>query len=344
MPKVSVMLPSYNHAQWIGDSIESVLNQTVKDIELVIVDDGSSDNSAEVIKKYAEQDDRIRYEIFEENKGAVHALRRCLELCTSDYLALTSSDDIWYEDKLEKQIPLLDNDPELGAVFGLATHVNPAAEPVKISNDVFQKSLGPKTKAEWMRFYFSDGNCICHHSILIRKKCYEEVGFYNPIYRVLPDMEMWVRLFHAYPVRVLAEDLIKFRRHDYNESGRYIGNRARSAMEYKQILKLFPKLVSSIAELKEIFPDKKFPIEDDRLVPFYWAQLALEVGNVFHKAFALDTLYTELDRPEVYEIIEKNGLYSHRRLSEDVVECDVFNSMEKTILKFPSGVRLAKRP
>lgn len=108
--KVSIIMPSYNSGKFINESISSVINQTYKNWQLVIVDDCSSDNTEEVIKSYIGQEKRIIYSRLEKNSGAAVARNKALELATGRFIAFLDSDDIWKNDKLEKQIKImLDN-------------------------------------------------------------------------------------------------------------------------------------------------------------------------------------------------------------------------------------------
>ncbi|MBR3745689.1 MAG: glycosyltransferase family 2 protein, partial [Selenomonadaceae bacterium] len=105
-PKVSVILTSYNHAAYISAAIESVLNQTFTDFELLIVDDGSTDNSREIIKQY--NDPRIKFFLYEKNRGPVIAIDDALKSAHGKYIAVHHSDDLWTLDKLARQVEFLD--------------------------------------------------------------------------------------------------------------------------------------------------------------------------------------------------------------------------------------------
>lgn len=102
--KVSIITPVYNASGLISETIESVINQSYKDWELILVDDCSTDNSATIIKKYEELDNRIRYYCLECNSGAAVARNKGLELSTGRYIAYLDVDDLWYVEKLEKQV------------------------------------------------------------------------------------------------------------------------------------------------------------------------------------------------------------------------------------------------
>ncbi|MBK7953301.1 MAG: glycosyltransferase family 2 protein [Candidatus Accumulibacter sp.] len=116
MPKVSVILTSFNHAQFIGESIESVLNQSFGDFELIIWDDASADGSWEMIHTFPDR--RIRSFRNSRNEGPVFGVNKAIsEVATGQYIAIHHSDDVWEPDKLQQQVPVLDAHPEIGAVF-----------------------------------------------------------------------------------------------------------------------------------------------------------------------------------------------------------------------------------
>lgn len=105
--KVSIITPVYNCEKLIGETIECVLNQTYQNWEMLLVDDCSSDNSAEIIQEYAQKDNRIKYFKLEENSGAAVARNRALEESTGRFIAYLDSDDLWKKDKLEKQVKFM---------------------------------------------------------------------------------------------------------------------------------------------------------------------------------------------------------------------------------------------
>ena len=101
---VSIITPTYNCGKFIGQTIESVLNQSYQNWEMIIVDDCSTDNTKEIVEKYVKQDKRIKYYVLEVNSGAAVARTKAMQLASGEYIAFLDSDDLWMPDKLEKQI------------------------------------------------------------------------------------------------------------------------------------------------------------------------------------------------------------------------------------------------
>lgn len=121
-PAVSVVMPAYNLAKFVGQSIESVLSQTYGDFELVIIDNGSTDNTADVIRSY--KDERIKFLKVPSNLGPSLAVNIAIGHSTGKYVALLAADDYWTPEKLARQTAYLDSHPDTGAVFSLASVVD----------------------------------------------------------------------------------------------------------------------------------------------------------------------------------------------------------------------------
>lgn len=115
-PKVSVIMPAYNSEKYIGEAIESILNQTFTDFEFIILNDGSTDNTAKIVKEYAKKDKRIKFINSKTNKGFIASLNKCLDVAVGKYIAKMDSDDISLSKRLEKQVGYLDNNSDCGMV------------------------------------------------------------------------------------------------------------------------------------------------------------------------------------------------------------------------------------
>ena len=115
MPTVSVIIPTYNRADTLGTAVESVLDQTMADLELVVVDDASTDHTDEVVEGYAESDDRVRRVAHEQNRGGSAARNTGIDAATGEYVAFLDSDDVWHPEKLEQQLARIDDGEWIGA-------------------------------------------------------------------------------------------------------------------------------------------------------------------------------------------------------------------------------------
>lgn len=211
-PKVSVIMPTYNHAPFVSEAIESVLAQQGVDFELLIADDGSKDGTADVARKH--QDPRIRLTAHPVNRGACVVVNELITTARGEYIALLNSDDAWaVPTKLADQVRLLDANPDIGASFGRATFMDRDGRPMAKADVAFGHAFdqGNRSQAEWIRRFFEHGNCLCHPTMLIRKRCYEELGGYNNRLRQLPDFDMWVRLVKRFQIHISDAEWVKFR-------------------------------------------------------------------------------------------------------------------------------------
>lgn len=205
-------MPSYNHGTYIQEAIDSVLCQAGVDLELLICDDGSVDMSAEVLRR--QTDPRIHVTIHSQNRGACTVLNELIAQSKGEFIALINSDDVWQgTGKLAEQLDLLQTNPTIGASFGKAEFID--AKSCIIPNDqiaianIFEQEN--RSRAKWLRTFFEYGNSICHPTMMIRKKCYTELGGYNNRFRQLPDFEMWTRLVKRYDIHISDSKWVRFR-------------------------------------------------------------------------------------------------------------------------------------
>ena len=168
-PLVSVILTSYNHAHYIGKTIESVLNQTFKDFELIILENVSTDNSAEIIRFY--KDERIKFVINPQNIGMVLSVNKGIEIARGKYIAHVCADDIWHPTKLERQLEILEKDEKIATVFTRVAVINESGEFVDKKNS-YQRTFDNvrnQNSHQWLLQLFNKGNCLCFPSAMTRR-------------------------------------------------------------------------------------------------------------------------------------------------------------------------------
>lgn len=306
MPKVSVIIPSYNHEKFVAVAIQSVLDQTYQDFEIIIVDDGSMDGTVSEIRKF--DDSRIRLHCFEKNYGACLAANKCIELSTGKYIAMLSSDDIFFPEKLATQVKFLDEHPYVGAVFSKAEIINENGESFEDKDHFYCRVFEQpnRTRYEWLNHFFYSGNCLCHPSVLIRKVCYNDIGTYDPRLAQLPDLDFWIRLCFRYDIHILPDKLIKFRvrNNEMNSSGNRPEVRMRSQLEWFIVLQNYLQ-IKSVEDYKRVF-DMNQDNLTEKVIPFLIARNAFDVDNNAQKLFALDTIYNFLrEEGAAQEIIAK---------------------------------------
>lgn len=254
MPRVSVIMASYNHAAFVEEAMASVFTQSYRDLELVVTDDGSGDGTPEVIRRC--RDPRLRFHAFPENRGACAALNDTIARATGEYAAVLNSDDFFLPGKLEKQVAFLDAHPEVGAVFGLPKfvdeHSRPFFNPAHAFDGIFSSTN--RSRWEWLNLFFRSGNCLCHPTIMVRKSCYDRVGMLDPLLMQLPDLDLWVRLCRAFAIHVAPEQVTGMRvlERERNTSAPSPERLARCAWEMETILGHYAGLGE--ADLRAVFP------------------------------------------------------------------------------------------
>ncbi len=194
--RVSVIIPTFNRKDFVVEAIESVLTQSVKPYEVIVVDDGSQDGTGELIKqKYP----HIVY-IYQENKGVSSARNRGIKEAKGDYIALLDSDDLWKKDKLKKHIEFIEKHPEYRVSqtdevwIRNGKFVNPMKKHKKYGGYIFDKCLPL---------------CIVSPSaVIIKKTVFEDYGYFDETMPACEDYDMWLRVSAFEPIGLLEEKLI----------------------------------------------------------------------------------------------------------------------------------------
>jgi glycosyltransferase involved in cell wall biosynthesis len=253
MSKISIVLTSFNHEKYIEEAIDSVLNQTFTDFELIILDDGSSDNSWALITQYS--DSRIKAFHSEVNRGSIEGVNRAIfEVAVGEYIAIHHSDDVWELDKLEKQVAYLEAHSEIGAVFTWVHAIDEHGD--ESTEEWFDQ--GNKTRWEWLNQLFNEQNHLSHPSVLIRKQCYHDVGAYRYGLAQTADAEMWSRVLIKYPIHIIQEKLTRHRLFSdkSNASGHKIEVAVRTCNEWN-VLRENYLLILNDEDIIATFPSLK---------------------------------------------------------------------------------------
>lgn len=326
MPKVSVILSSYNHEKYLAASIQSVLEQTFSDFELLIFDDGSSDASQEIIRAF--DDPRIKTFLYEKNRGPYYAIQEPLKSARGEYLAFQHSDDIWEPEKLSAQVEFLDAHSEYAACF---THVKfidesgelydlPEGHPYKL---VFKKKN--RSREEWLNNLFWNLNCFCNPSVLFRNK--RENLALNACLWQLPDFYMWLNLCKRHNVYVLERELIKFRLRRENQnsvSSLSLERSIRISNELYFTAREFFSLTGDAQEFLKIFPEAEEYLVGGEILPeFALAKLCLRHHLPSYQKMGLEKLYDLLNSPAA-AAIKKLYDYDEKNFIRDTGAADVF--------------------
>ncbi len=214
-PLVSVIIPCYNGEKFIGDAIESVVNQTYKNWELIIVDDGSTDNSERIIKKYL-QDDRIQYIKHKKNRGIPAARNTGINASKGEFIALLDDDDKWVPYKLSLQLEeFYKNAADLGLVFGNIIMINSNGYVIRKGKNL-KINLEKLTQEEILERLFLS-NFISSITVLFKRECIREVeGFDENIKWGGDDYDLWLRIVGKFKIKYLNRVLAMRREHCNN--------------------------------------------------------------------------------------------------------------------------------
>ncbi len=331
MPKVSIIIPSFNHEQFVAETIQSVLDQTYQDFEIVITDDGSTDSTVDIIKTFADR--RIKLFCFQQNQGASRAANNCIDHSSGEYIAMLSSDDAFYPEKLEKQVEFLEKHTEIGAVFSQAEIINEQGGLLEKEDHFYQTAFlqENRNRFEWLRYFFFNGNCLCHPSALIRRQCYEHVGQYKEYYAQLPDLDFWTRLCSHYDIHIIPEKLIKFRVRDNeaNASGIRPENTVRIRTEFFNILKGY-KSTEVLRNFNLIFPTEDIVGSEASLYDL--AKVALrkaesridQLDAALYRCLAIDMLFEYFRSPQQNSKSNQQSQLSPRDFIELTGRIDIF--------------------
>ena len=211
--KISVILTSYNYEQYIKEVIESVLNQTFKDFELIIVDDCSTDNSAEIIKQF--NDSRIKFIQNDKNYGLKYSVQKALNIAHGEWIAFLESDDLWVSNTLETRIKYIEQYPEIGIIFNDVEEFGDE-EWLKAVENNFIRTRKILNRLKFPKNIFYNINVhnliMTFSSVMIKREFFENLNFNTPIDALL---DWWIYIHIAYNTKAfyIKEKLTKWRQH-----------------------------------------------------------------------------------------------------------------------------------
>jgi glycosyltransferase involved in cell wall biosynthesis len=220
MPKVSIILPNYNYARYLDERIQSLLHQTYTDFELIIVDDASTDNSLEVIRKYT-HDSRVKTLFFEQNSGLPYKRwNNGADLAQGKYILFAGADDHCEPTLVEKLVEKLEQNPEVGLAYSQSMRIN--------SEGRVRGSLKTRTdeldRQRWTHDYVNNGKDECRYlvvkntipnasAVLLRRSVFEEAGQFDASLRLSADWMLWAKILMISDIAFVAEPLNYFRLH-----------------------------------------------------------------------------------------------------------------------------------
>lgn len=207
MPRVSVVIPTYNRARLICETLDSVLAQTYRDFEIIVVDDGSTDGTQEVVSRYGPS---LRY-LRQENAGPAAARNAGIRASGGEYVAFLDSDDLWLPRKLEEEMAVLASEPSCAWAYC----------DVEMFDGQNGRVIGRygklvhRPRQGWVPRWLLLGDFVASPTPVVRRTVFEQVGYFDEsdVLRHREDWDMWLRIAARYPVRYLPQVLARYRRH-----------------------------------------------------------------------------------------------------------------------------------
>jgi glycosyltransferase involved in cell wall biosynthesis len=199
-PKVSVIVPAFNSADYTVETVESVLQQTYEDFELLVIDDGSTDNTRDALEPYA---DRIQY-IYKENGGACSARNFGIRLSKGEYVACLDCDDLWLPEKLAHSVAALDANPAAAFVYTGCYLIDSAGQII----DQVRNLCDPDSDV--YRSILNNG-AIPAPTVVMRRVCLDDVGSFDERIFIPADKDLWLRLARKHPICCVPLQLSKYR-------------------------------------------------------------------------------------------------------------------------------------
>lgn len=204
---VSVVIPTHNRADLLPRAIDSVLNQTYSNFEIIVVSDGSTDNTEEVVKSYSDKDSRIRFIGYSPARGGNIARNTGIEAAKGEYVAFLDDDDEWMPAKLEKQINVMESNLDIGLVY---TGVN-----IIYVNEGLRYSFIGESKGDLSKEILLDNHIGTTSTVMVRKMILEKTGAFDEKLKALQDFELWIRVCQKCLIGLVPEELINY----YNYTG-----------------------------------------------------------------------------------------------------------------------------
>jgi len=243
MPKVSVVIPAYNCEKFISTAIESVLSQTYGDYEIIVVNDGSTDKTDEVLSRYASKIKKI----YQPNKGPAEARNTGIANSGGEYIAFLDQDDAWLPDKLRMQVEVMEKNDKLGLVYTDIYILND--KEFSNADCLYRRSFQMRQphRGSVIEYLFLD-NFIATSSVMVRKECFSEIGMFDSSVVPSEDYDRWLRIAADYEIDFIDAPLVKFRDHIAAFAGNKIVTLTHAIDVLNKMLSEYPHLRSALGK------------------------------------------------------------------------------------------------
>jgi len=217
---VSVVIPAHNNGAFVPQAIESVLAQSYRHHEIIVVDDGSTDNTRETLKPYL---GRITY-IFQDNRGPAVARNRGVRHSQGAYIAFLDADDVWLEDKLDRQMQFFREHKDVGLVFGELEHWPENGKSIPTERFAGSGNVEHSNSGVILKDAFKlllESCYILTSTVVMSRECINEVGVFDESLKAEEDRDLWLRVARKYPIGKIEPILVRKRGHERNFSLKY---------------------------------------------------------------------------------------------------------------------------
>lgn len=246
---ISIIIPTFNSGNYISQAIESILNQSYKNYEIIVVDDGSTDSTYKELKKYKSQ---IKY-YYKGNGGVASARNFGILKSKGEYICFLDADDLYKKGKLEAQVKFLEDNPHIDIVYN---DVEVADENLNYINTLKSEGIYPK-REDFLSMMLLRQVIPGPASIMLRRKCIEAGLFYNDIYKNAEDYDFTLRLAQRFKYGYIPESLYVYRRHNYNLTNNH-------KLQLNNEIEIVNKL--GIEYIKNVLKGSSFSEEDRKLI------------------------------------------------------------------------------
>jgi glycosyltransferase involved in cell wall biosynthesis len=216
MARVSIVIPTYNYARFLGEAIQSVLDQTFNDFELIIVDDGSTDNTREMVSSF--KDSRIKY-LWQENRGVAAAQNTGIKASHGEFMTILGADDLYLPQSLELKVNLLDSRPNIDLVCSDAFDFSDTTGAIigRLWHDPKRPHawIDPERAARQpLKELLKQGCFIMPQTTMVRRRVFDAVGYFDESLKSGEDWDFFVRVVQRFSIGTINEPLTKIRHHD----------------------------------------------------------------------------------------------------------------------------------
>ncbi len=274
--KITAIIPVYNGEKYISSTIESVLGQTYKNIEIIVVDDGSRDNSFEKITPYLS---KIKY-IFQENAGVCNARNKGILNSEGELIAFLDQDDIWLSEKVEKQVDYLLRNNRAGFVHTDIKYINAYGETIKPSG--YWKNWKINGDVKNVKEIFMHYTML-PSTMMMKRQLFDEVGLWDQAFPYCQGYNLCIRIALKYPLGFINEPLVLYRLHDSNNSKNVI----KFDLDVIKVIELFLQKYPHAHKIigRKVVNSRCFELYSEMANSYFWVNNYIEARKYFWKAF-----------------------------------------------------------